>query len=241
MQSAFRKNSVEKKIKTNKNPKPNKQRGWENVLLIGREHLEHFPLFILFLIRCIPRNNESWLIMHVFQRGLPAALTTHWTHTLPHACSQSLPSVKGIFHSEMKTHPHLVPTQMLLYFSQKWENCEELFISSYHYHLYNDSSQWTEGWQDTKKKKRSTIKVVLMALHSNSYVRKRYKLKLLFANNLALPQRTHLACILVQNCCYQCHLTLVIVKHHFILCMCVKDETSCFGICINYIFKSDFT
>lgn len=67
-----------------------------------------FLYFILFLFGIYPETNESWLIMHVFREGCPAALTTHWTHTLPRACSQSLPSVKGIFHSEMKTHPHLV-------------------------------------------------------------------------------------------------------------------------------------
>ncbi len=78
--------------------------------------------------------------MHVFREGCPTALNSRWTHTLPHACSQSLPSVKGIVHSEIKTHPHLVPNQnAVMFFSE----IRKLWIIAYqllHYHLYNDSS-----------------------------------------------------------------------------------------------------
>ncbi len=65
------------------------------------------------------------------------AAPLHWTHTLPHACSQSLPSVKGIVHAEIKTH--LVPNQNAMFFSEMWK----LWIIAYQllpYHLYNDSS-----------------------------------------------------------------------------------------------------
>ncbi len=68
------------------------------------------------------------------------AAPLHWTHTLPHACSQSLPSVKGIVHSEIKTHPHLVPNpNAVMFFSEM----RKLWIIAYqllHYHLYNDCS-----------------------------------------------------------------------------------------------------
>lgn len=95
--------NIDEKMAKNKQKSPNKLRGWENVLLIGREHFR--ALFLYFhpvLFQCIHRN--KWVIINntCFQRGL-LRCTDHSLNSHSATRFLSVPSVKGIIHSEMKT------------------------------------------------------------------------------------------------------------------------------------------
>lgn len=153
--------------------------------------------------------------MHVFREGCPAALTTHWTHTLPRACSQSLPSVQGIVHSEMNSP-----------LSCSKPKCCYIFLRN----------------EKTVKNSLSALTIIffIMTVHSDRGLT-RYKKEKHYKSG---PDGTTFKLFMWgkdTNLNYYSQIIFFIKTQKFIfVVLCVKNETPRFGICIKLICQKWF-